>query len=185
MRSVAFEFRLAMVGLIGAGCSSDVGDVAPIEKPVTFQAESQVTYREVLVFPALPIVDDSEVTLKLRDILELRDKLAVLSESIGIEVAGGVTDNLLTAGALIPVQKLDTFSTVTDGQEELTLTLVRGKSKRVSENQIIGKIGIVGISPAPAGTPRIALLLKVQRNGDIIVSASEQSTEKPLRLKLL
>ncbi len=185
MRSCPFEFLIVMTAaLIGIGCSSDVPDVVPSVKLSAIDSSSEVTYRDVLVFSALPIVDDSEETLKLHDIVELKDRLAVLSESIGIEVADGMTDHLLSAGTLIPVQKSDIFSTIADGQQEVTITLVRGNSKHVSENHLIGNITVVGIPSATAGTPRLKWLLKVQRNGDVLVSASDQSNGKSLRLRL-
>jgi molecular chaperone DnaK (HSP70) len=83
-----------------------------------------------------------------------------LVEDIGIETIGGVLTPLLKSGCELPCALTQVFSTAEDNQDQITITLVRGKQKMVKQNVILGRYRITGIAPAPRGTPQIAVELK-------------------------
>jgi molecular chaperone DnaK (HSP70) len=139
----------------------------------------------VLLFPSLPVVDDSEAALKAQGIEELKQTMAVLSESIGIEHPTGTFTPLARAGTIMPVQCTQVLSTVGEGQQEIDCAILRGAGERVSDNRLIGRVRIKGIPPGKAGAPRIELKLRRQRNGDLLLSARDLASGRPLALRQL
>lgn len=135
---------------------------------------------QLLIFTALPVVDDSEQTLKSEDIVDVKDKLAILSSNISIGIDDNTCEPILEAGTLIPVRRTNVFSTSVDGQREITLHLWRGRSELTKDNRSIGEIRIVGLSRAEARSPRIHVQFEIRRNGDLAVSALDQDSEKSL-----
>jgi hypothetical protein len=138
---------------------------------------------DAIVFPSLPVVDDSEATLRAKGIEDLKDQMAILSESVGTESPDGGIHPFLETGTVIPVQFNLEISTLEDGQREMKITFVRSKGQAGTKNRVIGTVRILGLPNAAAGTPKIDLQRNMQRNGDLVVSARDKSNGKPMRLQ--
>jgi molecular chaperone DnaK len=83
--------------------------------------------------------------------------ITILEESIGIETLGGVFTPLLKKGCELPCEVTQVFSTADDGQGQITISLFQGASAIVSGAKKLGTFRVSGISPAPRGTPQIAV----------------------------
>ena len=57
------------------------------------------------------------------------------------------------------------FSTGIDGQTQVVLRVFQGERPLASHNQFLGEFTLVGIAPAPRGTPRIAVTFEIDANG--------------------
>lgn len=75
----------------------------------------------------------------------------------------------------LPVSKTEAFETLTDNQECVEVSVYQGESQRASENTLVGKFMIRGLSDVPAGN-LILLNLELNINGVLKVTATEKST---------
>lgn len=106
-------------------------------------------------------------------------KDAALSESIGIESIGGVFTPLIEAGASVPVQTSQVFSTAADHQDQITVALYRGNAAMVKDNKKIGDFQIQNIPKAARGTPQIEMSFIVT-TADIALAAKDLSSGKAM-----
>jgi hypothetical protein len=184
---------LGAVWLVAAAIGCTVGDrdkprasnAAPPPTTTTTQPvsdEESSLDQFVATFPSLPVVDESETTLKAQGIEDLKQTHALLSESIGIEVSQGAFQPLLNAGTIIPAQLTQVVSAAEIGQHEIEFAFYRGTAQQVGENQLIGKVWVVGLPKAESGTTRIELKLLVMRNGNFQLSARELAHGKALKI---
>lgn len=80
--------------------------------------------------------------------------LSFLSPS-GIETLGGVFTRLINRNTTIPTKKSQTFSTAADGQTQVEIKVLQGEREMAANNQTLGQFSLIGIPPAPRGTPQI------------------------------
>lgn len=105
-----------------------------------------------------------------------------LAQSIGIETLGGVFTPLLSQGSVVPCSWAEVFSTVDDNQNRIMVKPYRGTAKLVAECSQLGQFEVIGIPPAPRGTPQIAIAFAVQA-GNIVLSAEDLSSGRSLAIK--
>ena len=60
--------------------------------------------------------------------------------------------------------------------------MYEGERARTGDNDVLGKLMISGIPPAPRGVPQIEVTLDVDANGVLNLSASNRTTGEPSRL---
>jgi molecular chaperone DnaK len=77
------------------------------------------------------------------------------AEALGIETLGGIFTRLIEPGVAVPCSVSETFSTASDGQTEVIVSLFRGTESLAKQNQHLGRFKVVGIPPAPRGGPKI------------------------------
>jgi len=76
------------------------------------------------------------------------------------------------------------FSTASDNQDAVTIHVLQGERKVVEGNKSLGQFNLVGIPPAPKGTPKIEVIFDIDANGILHVSAKDQSTGKENSIKI-
>src|SRR6266571_4114151 len=81
--------------------------------------------------------------------------LDVTPLSLGIETKGGVFTKLIDRNTTIPTRKSEVFSTAEDNQPSVLVHVLQGESEMATYNKTLGKFELVGIPPAPRGTPQI------------------------------
>ncbi|MFH1176732.1 MAG: molecular chaperone DnaK, partial [Acidobacteriota bacterium] len=75
--------------------------------------------------------------------------------SLGIETHGGLFTKLIERNSTIPTRKSQIFTTVTDGQRSVEITVWQGEREIAKENKFLGKFELIGIPPSPRGVPQI------------------------------
>ena len=92
---------------------------------------------------------------------EVKDVLLldVTPLSLGIETLGGVFTRLINRNTTIPTKKSQTFSTAADGQTQVEIKVLQGEREMAADNQMLGQFSLVGIPPAPRGTPQVEVRL--------------------------
>ncbi|KAG0041389.1 ATPase with role in protein import into the ER, partial [Gryganskiella cystojenkinii] len=78
---------------------------------------------------------------------------------VGIETAGGAMFKYTDQNSYWTVNKMYTFTTTKDYQDQVVIRVYRGKGKWTSQNRFLGKARLTGITPAPKGTPQIRVWL--------------------------
>ena len=104
--------------------------------------------------------------------------LDVTPLSLGIETLGGVFTKLIERNTTIPTRKGETFTTAVDGQTDVEVHVLQGEREMARDNKTLGRFHLVGILPAPRGTPQIEVAFDIDANGIVNVSAKDKATEK-------
>jgi len=110
--------------------------------------------------------------------------LDVTPLSLGIETLGGVMTKLIEKNTTIPTKKSQIFSTAEDNQPAVTVHVLQGEREMASYNKTIGRFELVGITPAPRGTPQIEVTFDIDANGIVEVSAKDQATGKHQSIRI-
>merc|ERR1712147_454758 len=98
--------------------------------------------------------------------------------TMGIETVGGVMTKIIPRGTVIPAKKTQQFTTHSDQQTTVTISVYEGERALVKDNHELGKFDITGIPPAPRGVPKIDVTFEIDENSILTVSASDKGTGK-------
>ena len=110
--------------------------------------------------------------------------LDVTPLSLGIETLGGVFTKLIEKNTTIPTNKGQTFSTADDNQSAVTIRVFQGERQIAADNKLLGQFDLVGIPPAPKGTPQIEVTFDIDANGIVKVSAKDKATGKEHQIQI-
>ena len=104
--------------------------------------------------------------------------LDVTPLSLGIETIGGVMTTLISRNTTIPARKSEIFSTATDSQTSVEVHVLQGERQMAKDNRTLGRFQLVGLEPAPRGTPQIEVTFDIDANGIVNVAARDKATGK-------
>ena len=104
--------------------------------------------------------------------------LDVTPLSLGIETLGGVMTKLIEKNTTIPTNASQVFSTAQDNQSAVTVHVLQGERDVASANKSLGQFNLEGIDPAPKGMPQIEVVLDIDSDGILNVSAKDKNTGK-------
>ena len=110
--------------------------------------------------------------------------LDVTPLSLGIETLGGVASTLIDKNTTIPTKKTQVFSTADDNQTAVTIHVVQGERKQVTQNKSLGRFDLADIPPAPRGMPQIEVSFDLDANGILNVSAKDKATGKEQSIEI-
>ena len=110
--------------------------------------------------------------------------LDVTPLSLGIETLGGVFTKLIERNTTVPTKKSQVFSTAEDNQNAVTIRVFQGEREMAADNKLLGQFDLIGIPPAPRGTPQIEVTFDIDANGIVNVSAKDKSTGKEQQIKI-
>ena len=102
--------------------------------------------------------------------------LDVTPLTLGIETLGGVATPLIDKNTTVPTRKSKTFSTAADGQTAVDIHVIQGERPMAAQNMTLGRFQLVGIPPAPRGTPQIEVSFDIDANGIVMVKAKDNAT---------
>ncbi len=110
--------------------------------------------------------------------------LDVTPLSLGIETLGGVMTRLIEKNTTIPAKKSEIFSTAEDNQPAVSVHVLQGEREMAADNKTMGRFELVGIQPAPRGTPQIEVTFDIDANGIVNVSAKDLNTGKAQSIQI-
>ena len=110
--------------------------------------------------------------------------LDVTPLSLGIETMGGIMAKLVQKNTTIPTKATQTFSTAEDNQPAVTIKVFQGERELCQHNKLLGEFNLEGIAPAPRGVPQIEVMLDIDANGIMHVSAKDKNTGKENKITI-
>jgi len=93
--------------------------------------------------------------------------------SLGIETMGGLMDVLIPRNTRIPVQAGRQYTTSTDGQKNMRITVYQGERDLVRDNRKLAEFVLQNIPAMPTGLPKIEVKFLLNADGILQVSATE------------
>jgi molecular chaperone DnaK len=110
--------------------------------------------------------------------------LDVTPLTLGIETLGQVMTPLIERNTTIPVSKQQIFSTAADSQSSVEIHVLQGERSMARDNITLGRFNLVGIPPAPRGTPQIEVKFDIDSDGIVEVSAKDLGTGQEQSIKI-
>jgi len=110
--------------------------------------------------------------------------LDVTPLSLGIETLGGVNTVLIPKNTTVPTGKTQIFSTAADNQPSVEVHVLQGERPMAQDNKTLGRFILDGIPPSPRGIPQIEVILDIDANGILNVSAKDKGTGKSQSIKI-
>jgi molecular chaperone DnaK len=106
--------------------------------------------------------------------------------SLGLETLGGRLTRLIDRNTSIPTEKKQVFSTASDNQTAVTISVYQGESEiaKSPSNRFLGEFNLEGIRPAPRGVPQIEVTFSLDKNGVLEVKAKDMETGKEANIKI-
>ncbi|AWK13786.1 molecular chaperone DnaK [Candidatus Fukatsuia symbiotica] len=110
--------------------------------------------------------------------------LDVTPLSLGIETMGGVMTALITKNTTVPTKHSQVFSTAEDNQSAVTIHVLQGERKRVSDNKSLGQFNLDGIAPTQRGMPQIEVTFDIDADGILHVSAKDKNSGREQKITI-
>ncbi len=110
--------------------------------------------------------------------------LDVTPLTLAIETLGGVATSMIQSNTTIPTRKSETFSTASDNQPSVEISIVQGERPMAADNKSLGRFHLDGIPPAPRGVPQVEVTFDIDANGILNVSAKDKATGKEQSIRI-
>ncbi|HSF24532.1 MAG TPA: Hsp70 family protein, partial [Blastocatellia bacterium] len=104
--------------------------------------------------------------------------LDVTPLSLGIETLGGAVAKIISRNSTVPASRAEMFTTWVDNQTGIDVHVVQGERELVQDCRSLAKFTLKGITPQPAGLPRIEVKFLIDANGILTVSARDLRSGK-------
>jgi hypothetical protein len=106
---------------------------------------------------------------------------AFLPLTVRLETLGNVATPLVLRGTPLPTKRSETFSTASDNQPSVELSLFLGESPLSRNDLPFGKFHLPGIPPEPKGTPQILVEFSVTNDCTVTACASLKGSESKVQ----
>ncbi|WP_036043921.1 Hsp70 family protein [Leptospira alstonii] len=105
-----------------------------------------------------------------------------LAYDFGIETLGGVFTPIIRKGVTIPHSVTQVFSTASDNQEQIFLSIFSGTAPVTSGANSLGQFQLVDIPRLPRGEPQIEVTFGVEIDS-LWISAKDLRTERSISIR--
>ena len=110
--------------------------------------------------------------------------LDVTPLSLGTSVVGDIFVRIIERNTSIPAKAHKEFTTVQDGQTEISFQVYQGEREIASQNKLLGELKLTGIIPAPRGVPKSRVTFEIDANGILHVLTEDIATGKSKKIQV-
>jgi molecular chaperone DnaK len=110
--------------------------------------------------------------------------LDVTPHDIGIKVGDSGFSVVLPRNSMLPCRARRLFATTSDNQRFVSIELYQGESSDVTKNRKLGQVVLDDLPHGPAGSVRVELVMTVDVESILAVSARELRTGKEASVKI-
>jgi molecular chaperone DnaK len=102
--------------------------------------------------------------------------LDVTPHSLGIAIAGGFFQSIISKNTTVPTSAHHVFTTVKDDQTSAKITVLQGESEIAGQNELLGEFMMEGLRAAKRGEVDIDVIFDISADGIVSVSALDVQT---------
>src|SRR5712664_2914981 len=102
--------------------------------------------------------------------------LDVTPHSLGIAIAGGFFQKIISKNTTVPTSAHHVFTTVKADQTSAKITVLQGESEVAVANELLGGFRLTGLRAAPRGAVDIDVIFDISADGIVSVSALDVQT---------
>jgi L1 cell adhesion molecule like protein len=100
----------------------------------------------------------------------------VTPRTLSTDLASGKVSVLIPRGTSLPCKRSETYTTATDNQTGVHVGVYEGEEQMCVDNNKLGEFTLSGISPAPAGVPKVEVTFEIDFDGILHVSARDRAS---------
>ncbi|KAL3521088.1 hypothetical protein ACH5RR_019237 [Cinchona calisaya] len=104
--------------------------------------------------------------------------------SLGVNTEGDVMSIVIPRNTTIPTKKERGYTTSYANQAFVCFEVFEGERARATDNNLLGKVGLHGIPPAPVGVPKFNVCFDIDANGILNVSAEDEGTSQKKKITI-
>lgn len=110
--------------------------------------------------------------------------LDVTPLNLNITTMGNLATVMIPANTTVPTEKSEVFSTMTDNQPGVNISITQGNRSYANDNKKLGEFILDGILPAKRGVPQIEVKFSIDANGILEVTAIDKGTGKKRDIRI-
>ncbi|KAL3519781.1 hypothetical protein ACH5RR_017930 [Cinchona calisaya] len=96
--------------------------------------------------------------------------------SLGVDTDGDVMSVVIPRNSPIPTKKERGYTTSINNQTTVCFKVFEGERAKSTDNNLLGRVKLRGIPPAPIGVPKLNVCFDIDANGILNVSAEDECT---------
>jgi len=100
--------------------------------------------------------------------------------TLGLESKGGLMAPVIKRNTKIPTTKEEYFTTFSDNQPDVVFKVYEGERSLAKNNHLLGKFTLKNLPMMPRCEPKIKVIFKIDVNGILFVSATEEHTNQTI-----
>ena len=104
-----------------------------------------------------------------------------LSEALSVEQSGGSVAQLVSQGSEIPTSATESFTTTHDGDQRISIHVLRGAGRTAEKLRSDGWWTADGVAPAKAGEPKVMVTFELDAQGRLSVAARQDDRKLAVR----